>query len=316
MHNNSALCFSLTAALLLTACNPTYLLESKIIANTQAEAPAEIVETASYRSQLAKITTVAVRAPDNCSNQTAAAATGDATAAGTILKTECGVEMAEIERALAKRGLKVISWKILAREMTQSTKSASAVAQAMGAEVLFQINSLEKSVKSLGKDARWERGYYLSNEQGDKLERKELDERTRLYLRNTFLSGQERDAESTGLRVPSVTLDANAVDLATGEAIWYYRWTHADASGINYAYQALVTCKGNDLKCISIPNRSRVKRKDASGLSSADSDAISVAASPMDEEAHKHAELLTHVVNNLVSSFVSKSSALPHAPSP
>lgn len=293
----------LLSTLFLGGCSTTYLLSSKFVVSSQAEQQPEVIETPSYSDNYSKIYTVAVRAPDSCSNQTAASASGEARATGTILKTECGVEMAELERALAKKGYRVISWKLLARELAVSGKSASEVASALGAEVLFQINSLEKSEKSLGKDARWERNYFLSNEYGDRVGEQMFDEPTRQYLRTRYLQYSEQTAERSGLRQPSVTLDANAVLVTSGESIWYYRWTHADPSGINYQTQVLVSCKGNNRDCVPRVPLRRDRPVATETRSSGDSDAVSVSEKPEDRLAAIHAALLSDAIRNLVESF-------------
>ncbi len=293
-------------AILLGAsgCSSTYLLTSKFVVNTQAEQPPEIIETPTYLDSYAKLYTVAVRAPDSCSNQTAATATGEARANGTILKTECGVEMAELERALTKKGYRVISWKVLARELTVSGKSAGEVASSLGAEVLFQINSLEKSQKSLGKDARWERNYFLSNAYGDRVGEQLFDEPTRQFLRAAYLTDGEQRVERHGLSQPSVTLDANAVLVSSGEAIWYYQWTHADFTGFNYEAQALISCKSNNRECQALAPQGRPgKNTNSETRSSGDSDAVSVSEKPEDRLAAKQAVLLSAAIKNLVESF-------------
>ena len=304
MHSTFKLTLAMAALLALGGCRSTYLLTSKFVVSAQAEKLPEIIETPTYIDSHSRIYTVAVRAPDSCSNQTAASATGDARASGTILKTECGVEMAELERALAKKGYRVISWKVLARELSISGKSAGEVASTLGAEVLFQINSLEKSQKSLGKDARWERNYFLSNEYGDRLGEQLFDEPTRQFLRSRYLLNSEQRVERYGLSQPSVTLDANAVMVATGESIWYYQWTHADASGMDYKTQALISCKSDNRECQPLaPLRRAGETVATETKSSGDSDAVSVSEQPEDLLAAKQAVLLSAAIKNLVESF-------------
>lgn len=305
MHSLFKLASLSAAVLVLGACSTKYLLTSKFVVNAQAEKPPEIVETPVYREGYRKIYSVAVRAPDSCSDQTSATATGDARATGTILKTQCGVEMAELERALAKKGYRVISWKVLARELavTAEGKSAAAVAAALGAEVMFQVNSLEKSAKSLGKDARWERNYFLSNERGERLGEQLFDEPTRKYLRDNYLARGEKTIEATGLRQPSVTLDANAVLVATGESIWYYQWTHADYSSDLKESEVLVECKKQGRECIPLAPVRAVVKTNSETRSSGDSDAVSVAERSEDLLAAKHAALLSDVINSFVETF-------------
>ncbi|MDQ5886851.1 MAG: hypothetical protein QG667_137, partial [Pseudomonadota bacterium] len=205
----------LATSILLTGCSNHYLLSSQFVANTQTGTPPEIIETPFYLAERKNIRTVAVRAPDSCSNRTADEATGGAASKGTILQTNCGVEMAEVEKALTKMGYRVISWKVLAREMTKN-QSATDSAATLGAEVIFQINSLEKSQKTLGKDARWERKYFLSNDKGNKIEERAFDDATRAHFKRSYLDNFEN---RINLRRQAVTLDANAVFVKTGESI-------------------------------------------------------------------------------------------------
>lgn len=304
MHSTFKLAVVMAALLALGGCRSSYLLTSKFVVSAQAEKSPEIIETPTYVDSHSGIYTVAVRAPDSCSNTTAATATGDARASGTILKTECGVEMAELERALAKKGYRVISWKVLARELSVSGKNASEVASSLGAEVLFQINSLEKSQKSMGKDARWERNYFLSNEYGDRLGEQLFDEPTRQFLRSRYLQDSEQRFERYGLSQPSVTLDANAVLVSTGESIWYYQWTHADAFGLGFKTQELISCKSDNRECRQLAPMRRAGEGPATETrSSGDSDAVSISEKPEDQLAAKQAVLLSDAIKNLVESF-------------
>ena len=165
-------CAILGTTFAVTACasGPSYqyyLVQSRFMASPQDQQSPDIIPTPAYTQLAGGATTVAIRAPDHCSNSTTDQATGDAAAEGAILQTNCGVEMGEIERALTRAGYNVISWNILAREMEQNG-SAADVAGRLGAQILFQINSLEKSRKTLGQDARWERTYFTTDLNGVK----------------------------------------------------------------------------------------------------------------------------------------------------
>src|SRR5262245_61940076 len=97
----------------LTGCSSTsyFLVSSQYVSNTQAQQAPEVIASDTYRANATSTNTVvAVRAPDSCSNNTADQVTGGAASKGTIMLTNCGVEMAEVERALARTGYRVISW--------------------------------------------------------------------------------------------------------------------------------------------------------------------------------------------------------------
>lgn len=297
-----------TASLLFAGCSNHYLLSSQFVASSQAGKAPEIIETPFYLAERSNIRTVAVRAPDSCSNRTADEATGSATNRGTILQTNCGVEMAEIEKALAKMGYRVISWKVLAREMSKE-KSANDIAAALGAEVLFQINSLEKSQKTLGKDARWERKYYQSNDAGAKLEERAFDDPTRSHFKRLYLDSFENRID---LRRLAVTLDANAVFVKSGESIWYYRWTHTDPTAIDYRKEILVQCKSNNRECQEkLPQGQQQAQTNMTAAG--ESEAISVMEKPEDKDKALYAELLSTVIDSLVKNF-SKNEPVPYAP--
>lgn len=295
-----ALWMIVPAVLLLAGCgNDRYLLRSKFVMSSQAEQPPEVIETPAYRTESPAVVTVAVRAPDSCSNRTADERTGGAQSQESVLKTTCGVEMAEIERALTKASYRVISWKVLSREMDGRNLSALEVAGKLGAEVLFQINSLEKSKKTLGKDARWERNYFESNAYGEVEQEQAFDEGTRAFFKRAFLDSYENAADFRRL---AVTLDANAVMVKTGESVWFYRWTHADPTGFDYQRSVLVECDKPRI-CWAVRPRQRNPQAQRDVMSAGDSDAVSVAERPEDKDRAMYATLLADAIESLVAKF-------------
>ncbi len=295
----------LVANLVLSGCGGNYLLQTKFVMSSQKEVAPEIVETPTYRSIASTVKTVAVKAPDSCSNRTADERTGVAVSQEAVLKTTCGVEMAEIERALSKASYKVISWKILAREMEGKMEregkniSALEVASKLGAQLLFQINSLEKSTRTLGKDARWERTFYTSNEYGDAINEQAFDKDTRDFLRHSYLESYEN---SVDLKRLAVTLDANAVQVKDGESIWFYRWTLTDPAEANYQKKQLVYYKNRDKSYLLRP-QSHPDGEKTDTIASGDSEAVSITEKPEDLEKAIYNSLLKSIVDNLVSSF-------------
>lgn len=322
--------------MLLAGCSTKYLMTSQFVVSSQAEAQPELVVTPKYKEVKGRVVTVAVKAPDNCSNRTADDATGAAHSRESVLKTTCGIEMAEIERALARKGFKVISWKAMEMAM-KSNESISAAAGALGAEVIFQINSLEKSTRNMGKDARWERSFYVSDDFARKVKEQPLTDGVRNYLRKSYLEAAE---QGVPLSRQAVTLDATATLVQTGESIWYYRWSHAEAVKDDAGRQVLLRCKNSALSdvdklakfsaqtgekaywgypdpriaCQRVVPKAQAGAPEQLTMSSVESDAVSVAERPEDREKAVYSELLEGVIRSLVDSFGAREAILSELP--
>jgi len=299
---------------LVSGCGQHYIITSKIVTTTTNVAPPEIVETPTYRKDVAKIKTVAVRAPSSCSDRTSDQQRGTAVSNQELLKTKCAVDMAVIERALTKSSYKVISWTVLEREMARNL-SALQVADSMGAQMLFQVNSLEKSTRSFGKlskDEKLEYFYYNSNDDGEMLDEKAFDLDTRDYLKRSFFDSKRNIDE---VQVPFVTLDANAINIKDGEAIWFYRWTNSNPSAVDYFQQFFIKCKtstscriekskkDDDEEDDDDDDKKTVKRLKNKLKVSKESRYSKTEEQPEDKNAAVHSALLNSVIDNFVSSF-------------
>lgn len=300
-------CVAVGAAFTLSACEsgPSYQyykVQSRFVSSAQDQQAPEIIPTPAYTQLAGQATTVAVRAPDHCSNNTTNQATGEAAATGAILLTNCGVEMGEIERALTRAGYNVISWNIVDREMRRDT-SAAEVAGQLGAQILFQINSLERSRKTLGQDARWERSYFSTDATGNIAEPLPLNEQQRALLSGRYLAPIEA---SQNPRAYAVTLDAAAVWVPTGQTIWYYRWTKAAApDGLSAGYNLRLQCLygmgfGN---CSPMAKPTMAAGPDGTVLAAGESVALSAGERPEDVERAIYLDLFKEVVKNFVDSF-------------
>ena len=225
----------------LPCCTPHYLVRSEYVVSQQHSTSPEIITTASYNDVLPTITTIAVRAPDSCANETTAIHSGEATGRGLLLKTDCGVEMSELERALAKAGYHVISWDIIRNRVIHDAHTTPVqAAKELGAQVLFQVNSLERSAANVRQDARWERRFYRSSSKGEQGSPAPVD----AQLKDTFESfiiPQEQEALPD--KRLSATINATAVLVDTGQAIWFYEWTHKESLSDRYETDVLLACK-------------------------------------------------------------------------
>jgi len=199
------------------------MVRSQVLGRAAQPEP-EVVATPQYQAAVGTIRSVAIMAPDYCANRTAAESVGQAQAAGTVLSTKCGIEMGELERALAMAGYQVTSWSALASAVERDHVTPSAAAARLGAQVLFQVNTLQKVLVSPQIDFRWQRGIWEMDQTGDLATGQPAavtdQDATALYAE---AARRERDAQAR--QVLGATLDVNAIMVSTGQSIWFYRGT-------------------------------------------------------------------------------------------
>lgn len=289
------------AATLLLGCNPWYLVESEYQGATLRGDPPEITETRVYRRAVRPGVSVAVGAPDRCANQSAGEATGGAKTIEELISTTCGVEMAEVERRLAEAGYRVISWNAVYQMVVyEENVTPLAAAKQLGAEILFQMNSLERSRVAPGQESTWRRSFFESNSKGDRKGVAHVDE-----ARARALEGWMMTIESAVLprEQISVTADATAILVETGEAIWFYRWTNNERFEGNLSTTQLFECNRRNMgHCVKHAHHGRPSvaagTPRAGGSGSMRSPGLSVTSA----EAEYY-RLVREVVRDLVSRF-------------
>jgi len=223
----------------LSGCAKNYVVTSRLVENTRPETNADVTQSRSYSSVLKRTRTVALRAPDSCANEGAARARGESSTTGGILQTDCGVEMSELERALARAGFNVVSWDAIRKMVKFENITPVAASNRLGADVLFMINSLERTRTDTGMNARWEREFHAANARGEVMGRTEVAESRALKL-EALMTGPEQ-ALTPGARL-SATINVSAVNVKTGRTIWFYEWTHTEPKAKDVKAQALIRC--------------------------------------------------------------------------
>jgi hypothetical protein len=169
--------------------------------------------------------TVAIRRPDACLNEGAATGTGAMHSAETMLGTDCGFWLAEIERGLAHNKFSIVSWNALNQVEHTKQVPTYVAARDLGADVVFIVNSLQASTISpqkMGFEIGERLSFFESNADGDRLQPLPMnEEETGSYLK--FIQNRTawmRDkSRTTGI---VAVLDVTAVDTKTGEAVWFY----------------------------------------------------------------------------------------------
>ena len=250
------------------ACHPWYWVESEYRGATLEEQPPEIAATSVYRSLVRPGLSVALSAPDKCADQSAAQASGGPASAGELLATTCGVEMAELERALVESGFRVVSWNAV-RQMVLYKEHVTPLeaAQQLNATVLFQVNSLERSKARRSHELEWERSFYewelgffewffgigTNGSKGPLVEVPD-DRAKALENRMSRVEQAARPREQV-----SVTVNATAILAESGETIWFYSWTHAEEFDEEVRATQLFECHRSKMfRCIEQKPRSDV----------------------------------------------------------
>jgi len=278
-----------------------YAVESSFSLSEHKRGNPEVIVTASYLAKIGSVRKIAVRAPDGCADETASKSKGEARSReGVLLKSTCGQEMAILERTLAKASYAVISWKVVESRARTSSQSILDVAKEMDADILLQINSLERLTTGSGADLRWERRFYESN--------KNLDIKSPVKVPNLIgeqLVSLARDIEGESqMSRSSVSLNVTAAAVDTGEAIWFYEWTLADNyDDIHSETISFSACSSKTDLCK--PWYGAANRKDVAEeveYSSGTSDAESMAAYENSIRA-THNALIKSLVSNMVDQF-------------
>jgi hypothetical protein len=300
------------AGLALVGCSPAYLrVTSRLVESTRSN-DREVTASPLYVQVRPSIKTVAVRAPDSCANENASAATGSAKQSGevasTVIKTSCGVEMAELERALTRSGYQVVSWKTISNIVsTEAGVTYPEAAKRLGAQVLFQVNSLEKVNLVPGADARWERRFYESDAYGTQKDPAVLKDNVIRELRG-IIAKQEASLRQGRL---AAMLDVNAVSVDNGQTIWFYRASWVEETGSDSEVSALAKVNKNHWAAVQPKKR----RSEAVTVErSAEMEAISSGERSADAERAAYFALVRTVVADFSSAFASGQSggvALP-----
>ena len=284
------------------ACARHYVkIESRLVESSRDTSP-EITATPQYFKAQHAIHKVALRAPDSCASQTAAAATGAAANQGSVVGTACGVEMAELERALSRAGYVVYSWKMIANmvgdAMHPSGVTAIAAAKHLGAQVVFQVNSLERVRVRPGQDARWERQFVESDSRGSNrapIELADIDIQSLRSLvsdRETALLKRER---------LGAMLDANAIMVDTGQTVWFYRWIKAEP--VREDDQTSVLARRDKGQWIAIEPEQSYEPKQTM-VRSAEVEAVSTSGRSASEEEAVYFRLMRDVIGDFVAQFL------------
>jgi hypothetical protein len=154
---------------------------------------------------------------------------GAAKRSDSIAATACGTWLAELEKALALAGFRVVSWSRLNEAETQQKLSTQAAAQQLGADVVFMLNSLEATEIKGGASAGASFKYFEANNRGTRGAPVALEENDRAYFRE-FVKARGGEEKADAVTALASALDTTAIltrpgspGEGAGEAMWFYR---------------------------------------------------------------------------------------------
>lgn len=294
-------------SLALTPCEPAnaaYVMVEYEAAAVVASAPEpEIGKAAGYERVLPSVRTIGLQFPEGgCKTESAARATGQAKDSDTIMITDCGVWLAELERALSEHNYRVISWGAIKQEQQNNRLSTYEAAQRLGAEVVFVVNSMEANDMKRSASDGWKATYFHSDAAGTRGTRAVLPAMVREPLREVA-----RRHVTRILQDPIVgwagTLDVTAVLASTGESIWFFRHSITRPRERENGMRFLFRRKPSSETYVPVRPRQIVADVTEDDRASEDSAFVSTPAAPLDRfKAEKH-ELARSVARECVSRF-------------
>jgi len=311
-------CLMVAVMLASSGCINYYIVRSELVEQSQIVPSPEVTDTPVYREQLPQIQRVALSAPDSCASETAAQTSGQASAAGTILQTACGVEMSELERALTQAGYVVSSWSAIKNMVIHNGLTPLAAAQSLGAQVLFQVNSLEKSVIRPPQNAQFQRTPFASDEAGNRGGPVAIDAQTVAQIEPVIAPSERQLLQGSLL---SATINATAMLIDNGQAIWFYQWTQVEQPTEPPAVENYLYCEDGGACWLQGQTQSRAPMGGIQNITpgvnmgnlGAMQQGYTLTGRPADQEDAIYYELMKGLIRDLVSRFAGQSGP-PQAP--
>jgi hypothetical protein len=296
---------------------------------TGGNSPAEISGTPTYQSERTKWKSVALRVPNNCATETAAKVTGAASSSQAILESSCGVWLKELEAALSREGYRVVSWDALHRAESAGDMSTYQIAQKLGVDVVFLINSLEPTPQALADSGEQKLAFFQSNAVGDPLAKAQLDPARSKWLVDFVRKRVDASkAEASGVTAHAAMLDLTAITATSGEAMWFYRRAltglpkalkDSDAMSFLFAYKPSATVPGLEHWWPVAPANQVQAIPEAPAPPELQSEVTltsSASGGPEDEARAIKLELVRTVVKDFVHSFKTGQTSAPAAAPP
>ena len=253
LRNRTSAAAIVTASCVLAAlcgCSspaPYFLIESQYVEPGRRGPRPDFTPTPDFEAVHHLIRLVALQPPDVCADRGQAGKVSAASLELGVLRTRCGVEMAELERALARAGYRVVSWDALQHLATSEEIPIREAASRLRVDALFQVNALERVDILPGADARWERRFHHALEDGTRTTPALVTPARRSEFEALV---RRREQGRVPERRVGATINVSVVSVSTGTAIWYYEWTRAQEVGPAPRVEFVVDC--DDQGCLEV----------------------------------------------------------------
>ncbi|MFK7898947.1 MAG: hypothetical protein AB8G23_24165 [Myxococcota bacterium] len=277
---------------------PYVLVESELIESSRRSAEPDVTETSAFRKKRSGIETLGLRPPDVCADQGISAGDGAGRLQLGVMRTRCGVEMAELERALSRAGYEVVSWNAIRQQVSGKEIPLLDAAKGLGVDVLLQVNSLERFELRPGRDARWERRFWKATTEGEprdaaSVSRERAAEFDRLIATKEASLGAEN-------RI-GATINVSGVWVESGSTIWFYEWSQIDDVSGNAEVDLLLDCRNKG--CVEVRKAEPVIDD---GPVSGSIAGVSRAGGPNDESQAIFSSLVRALVTDLAERFAGR----------
>ena len=262
----------------LTGCGtatPYFLIESELIQSHRDIGTPDVTETSFFRALRGQVKTLGLQPPDVCADQGQSASGGSGQLHQGILRTRCGVEMAEFERALSRAGYAVVSWGAVQHRSRKEGSSLFEAAGELGIQILLQVNALERIRIQPGRDARFERSFFRATRDGQKADSAKVA-RSRASEFEALIEKKEATLAHDA-RV-GATINVSAVLVETGTTIWFYEATEVDDYAVDSQVEVLVDCQNSF--CVEVPPSVRAA---STGAVEGSISGVSISGDPADE---------------------------------
>ncbi len=279
---------------------PYFLVESRLIENSRLVSIPDVMETPTFIASRGSMGTIGLHHPDVCADRGSSASAGAGQLKLGVLRTRCGVEMAELERARAWAGYHVVSWAAVQHMARQQTVPLLESARELGIDVLLPVNALERIEIRPGRDARFERHFFRATRDGKRADpakvpaKRARDFESLIERRETSLATSKR---------VGATINVSAVWVQTGAAVWFYEWTKVDTVETEPRIEILVDCR--DSACREVGRPSPVS---SDGPVQGSISGISIAGDPADEAQSIFHDLVRSLVTDLAERFAGRRS--------
>jgi hypothetical protein len=206
--------------------------------------PPNVLETPEYATARAGVRRVAVLPPEFCRSQPAGKFTGESSAQETLLQARCGPLIAEFERSLAANHLNTYSSVDLASAVAKGDVTAVDAARKAGVDLVFVVNNLE--LVTAPQSVHLTRSFQQPDLKTNTWVAASLDAKREREFARTLRGTEQLMQRATRQRL-GAALDVTAVLAATGEAIWFFKWTRY--LPVKYARKILVECPPGGGRC-------------------------------------------------------------------